>query len=452
MVLFLILIAFAKSEIPGFYAKVQRPPHYHYSYEVQDEGAGVNYGQSEVREGAKTKGTFHVNLPYGHYQYLTYQINHDAPAIAPYTPVAHAPPIPLHDPPEANYEVPISKPEFVAPELPPAYRDPPSVPPAYIPPEMAPAYHPPPPQPSYDIDELYMIPFPPIPTYEPPAPENPPYQYLGAPFSPDYGNVLTPDYGAPPAPNYGAPPAPAYNAPPTPDYGVPPVTDYAPPVTPIPNYGVRVVNHGSPVTTTPAPAPVTSYGAPAENYSEPAPDYGPPVVPTTDYQGLRGAPESYGTPQAPPVPTTPSTPVAPGLEPYENFGPPYADFYGKNEMTFNEFAPVTKTPTKLYVTPHPQVQKQVQKPMKFPEKHQEWTPINPYHTPTPPKPYSPSTPLYRHHFQKQNYVENPPYFAPSPPDPIHKRKKVPLYKEYGNLRGKLSGFLGALAVKINKFL
>ena len=429
MILLLLIYSVAKSEVPGFYAKVIRPPHYHYSYEVQDEGAGVNYGQSEVREGAKTKGTFHVNLPYGHYQYLTYQINHDDTPITP----AHGPPIPLYEPPEALYEVPEEIPEFVAPELPPAYRAPPS----YNPPEMAPAYHPP--APEYQVYEE-IIPFPPIPTYETPkAPDVAPPPYYGAPFSPDFTNSI--DYGAPLAPAYAPPPAP--------------VTEYSPPVTPTPSYvppvqdhGVRIVNHGA-RSTTPAPPPVTSYGAPAENYSEPAPDYGPPVVPTTDYQGLRGAPETYGNPTTPATPTTP----APGLEPYENYGPPYhTDYYGKNEMTFNEFAPVTEKPSKLYITPHPQVQKQVQpkKPMSFHEEpSQKWTPINPYATPAPPRPYSPTTPLYRHHFQKQNYVENPPYFAPSP---MRKRKKVYLRKEYDNLRGKLSGFLGALAVKINRLI
>ena len=447
----LLLIGVTKSELPGFYAKVVRPPHYHYSYEVQDEGAGVNYGQSEVREGAKTQGTFHVNLPYGHYQYLTYQINHDETPIAP----AHGPPIPLYEPPEALYEVPEAKPEFVAPELPPAYRAPPSYAPSYTLPEMAPAYHPP--APNHEVYEE-IIGFPPIPTYETPkAPETAPPPYYGVPFAPDFSNSI--DYGAPLAPVYATPLAP--------EYGALAVTEYSPPVTPTPtyspptqNHGVRIVNHGA-RSTTPAPPPVTSYGAPAENYSEPAPDYGPPVVPTTDYQGLRGAPESYGTPTTPIPPTTP----APALEPYENYGPPYEnygppyDFYGKNEMTFDNFAPVTKKPAQLYITPHPQVEKQVhpKKPMTFPEEPpQKWTPINPYATPPPPRPYSPTTPLYRHHFQKQNYVENPPYFASSP---MKKRRKVYLRKEYDHLRGRLSGFLGnlgALAVltkqKINRLL
>lgn len=49
------------------------PPHYNYQYNVVDTYSGVNFGQTEGRDGYATKGEYHVALPDGRIQVRGFQ-------------------------------------------------------------------------------------------------------------------------------------------------------------------------------------------------------------------------------------------------------------------------------------------------------------------------------------------------------------------------------------------
>ncbi|TRY76431.1 hypothetical protein TCAL_17404 [Tigriopus californicus] len=50
------------------------PAHYNYAYAVQDDYSGSNFGQSEQRDGYSTSGQYHVALPDGRIQTVTYTV------------------------------------------------------------------------------------------------------------------------------------------------------------------------------------------------------------------------------------------------------------------------------------------------------------------------------------------------------------------------------------------
>ena len=47
-------------------------PSYNYNYGVADAASGANFGAAEAREGYNTNGEYHVNLPDGRLQTVTY--------------------------------------------------------------------------------------------------------------------------------------------------------------------------------------------------------------------------------------------------------------------------------------------------------------------------------------------------------------------------------------------
>ncbi|XP_076234321.1 pro-resilin [Calliopsis andreniformis] len=48
------------------------PANYEFSYEVQDSGAGLNFGHHETRKDDEATGTYHVLLPDGRTQIVDY--------------------------------------------------------------------------------------------------------------------------------------------------------------------------------------------------------------------------------------------------------------------------------------------------------------------------------------------------------------------------------------------
>ena len=56
------------------YAPASLPVNYHYAYEVQEDYAHLNFGQEEGRTGAATSGQYHVLLPDGRTQTVTYNV------------------------------------------------------------------------------------------------------------------------------------------------------------------------------------------------------------------------------------------------------------------------------------------------------------------------------------------------------------------------------------------
>ena len=48
---------------------------YHFSYKVLDDFALLNYGHSEERNGDKTVGNYHVQLPDGRLQNVNYKVD-----------------------------------------------------------------------------------------------------------------------------------------------------------------------------------------------------------------------------------------------------------------------------------------------------------------------------------------------------------------------------------------
>ena len=78
------------------------PPAYEYSYTVQDDYAGVNFGQNEKRDGYVTSGQYHVALPDCRIQTVTYTVDAYAGYIADVSYEGHAAPYhapkPIHKP------------------------------------------------------------------------------------------------------------------------------------------------------------------------------------------------------------------------------------------------------------------------------------------------------------------------------------------------------------------
>ena len=86
-------------------------PIYNYAYAAADDYSGVNFGQTENRDGYATSGSYNVALPDGRIQTVTYRVDGDSGYIAdvqysgeakyePYkpapAPVYHAAPAPYH--------------------------------------------------------------------------------------------------------------------------------------------------------------------------------------------------------------------------------------------------------------------------------------------------------------------------------------------------------------------
>ena len=53
------------------------PPYYHYTYNVLDDYAGLDYGHQENQDGGKTIGEYHVLLPDGRIQTVNYHVDDD---------------------------------------------------------------------------------------------------------------------------------------------------------------------------------------------------------------------------------------------------------------------------------------------------------------------------------------------------------------------------------------
>merc|ERR1712066_747998 len=82
------------------------PAKYNYAYEAVDDYSGVNFGANEGRDGYATNGAYHVVLPDGRTQTVTYSVG-DAysgyVADVQYTGEAHYDPAPAYKPAPAPY-------------------------------------------------------------------------------------------------------------------------------------------------------------------------------------------------------------------------------------------------------------------------------------------------------------------------------------------------------------
>ncbi|XP_037076941.1 pro-resilin-like [Pollicipes pollicipes] len=59
---------------PPPYHATKAPVQYEYQYAVSDEYAGLDYGQTESRNGYETTGSYHVLLPDGRVQRVQYSV------------------------------------------------------------------------------------------------------------------------------------------------------------------------------------------------------------------------------------------------------------------------------------------------------------------------------------------------------------------------------------------
>ncbi|XP_037076939.1 cuticle protein 7-like [Pollicipes pollicipes] len=74
-VAFLLLgAAVVFSAPPPPYHATEAPVQYEYQYAVSDEYAGLDYGQTESRNGYETTGSYHVLLPDGRVQRVQYSV------------------------------------------------------------------------------------------------------------------------------------------------------------------------------------------------------------------------------------------------------------------------------------------------------------------------------------------------------------------------------------------
>ncbi|XP_037076934.1 cuticle protein 7-like [Pollicipes pollicipes] len=74
-VAFLLLgVAVVFSAPPPPYHATEAPVQYEYQYAVSDEYAGLDYGQTESRNGYETTGSYHVLLPDGRVQRVQYSV------------------------------------------------------------------------------------------------------------------------------------------------------------------------------------------------------------------------------------------------------------------------------------------------------------------------------------------------------------------------------------------
>ena len=136
--------SYGPAPIPAYGAEPAYPdtvPAYNYNYGVSDSYSGANFGASEAREGYNTNGEYHVALPDGRIQTVTYTADGNgyiadvkytgepvyAPAPAPAygpAPVVVAAPAPVVVPAPAPY-APIPAPIYrpaPAPYRPAPYR------------------------------------------------------------------------------------------------------------------------------------------------------------------------------------------------------------------------------------------------------------------------------------------------------------------------------------------
>merc|ERR1719350_1698435 len=70
---------------PAYHAAPVYPdvaPAYNYVYAAADDYSGVNFGQSESRDGYATSGSYNVALPDGRIQTVTYRVDGDSGYIA----------------------------------------------------------------------------------------------------------------------------------------------------------------------------------------------------------------------------------------------------------------------------------------------------------------------------------------------------------------------------------
>ena len=110
-------IASARADVPhGHHAPHHAPhghhdipAHYAYEYKVLDDYAGTNFGHHEARDGYATNGEYHVLLPDGRLQTVTYHVD-DAYggyiADVKYSGHAHPAPHPKHHPKPAYHPAP----------------------------------------------------------------------------------------------------------------------------------------------------------------------------------------------------------------------------------------------------------------------------------------------------------------------------------------------------------
>ena len=59
-----------------------RPAVYNYAYSVADDIEGTHFGKNEARDGPTTTGEYHVALPDGRIQTVTYHVDGDSGYIA----------------------------------------------------------------------------------------------------------------------------------------------------------------------------------------------------------------------------------------------------------------------------------------------------------------------------------------------------------------------------------
>merc|ERR1712172_486818 len=83
----LVAVAVAAPQHPAPYhpaapAYPDAAPVYTYAYAAADDYSGVNFGQSENRDGYATSGSYNVALPDGRIQTVTYRVDGDSGYIA----------------------------------------------------------------------------------------------------------------------------------------------------------------------------------------------------------------------------------------------------------------------------------------------------------------------------------------------------------------------------------
>ncbi|XP_059095665.1 pro-resilin-like [Tigriopus californicus] len=87
---------------PGYGPEHHEPAHYEFGYKVHDDKYGADFGHSENRDGYATKGEYHVVLPDGRVQTVTYYVDGKSGYVADvsYSGEAHhGPATPHHVPP-----------------------------------------------------------------------------------------------------------------------------------------------------------------------------------------------------------------------------------------------------------------------------------------------------------------------------------------------------------------
>ena len=129
---------YGPAPIPAYGAEPAYPdtvPSYNYNYGVSDSYSGANFGASEARDGYNTNGEYHVSLPDGRLQTVTYTADANTGYIADVKysgePVYAAAPAPAYGP--APVVVPAPAPYRPAPIVVPApapYRPAPIIRPA----------------------------------------------------------------------------------------------------------------------------------------------------------------------------------------------------------------------------------------------------------------------------------------------------------------------------------